>query len=216
MWLLTEFWLVIRFIEHLQIVTTNNYIANTNPHALEFTKALTKSSQSAIFTDRRLVTASNAVDSSASVFTFLLACDCVSTNSCSSNCRLKSKSEQLYDWRLTAYQFVLARSPLERPEIFFKLNTCRHSPPVTSSLTRGWICCLQLLLVSPAQSFSGPSPVILITTFYCLRFETSLFVASYDSQGHGAPPYIASVQTAQKHRFQQFSVVASLSVAAIT
>jgi hypothetical protein len=34
---------------------------------------------------------------------------------------------------------------------------------------------------SPAQSFSGPSPVGL----YCLRFETSLFVASYDSQGHG-------------------------------
>jgi hypothetical protein len=38
---------------------------------------------------------------------------------------------------------------------------------------------------SPAQSFSGPSPVGLVATFYCLRFETSLFVASYDSQGHG-------------------------------
>jgi hypothetical protein len=38
---------------------------------------------------------------------------------------------------------------------------------------------------SPAQSFSGPSPVALVTIFYCLRFETSLFVASYDSQGHG-------------------------------
>jgi hypothetical protein len=24
-----------------------------------------------------------------------------------------------------------------------------------------------------------------VTIFYCLRFETSLFVASYDSQGHG-------------------------------
>jgi hypothetical protein len=32
----------------------------------------------------------------------------------------------------------------------------------------------------PAQSFSGTSPI-----FYSLRFETSLFVASYDSQGHG-------------------------------
>jgi hypothetical protein len=38
---------------------------------------------------------------------------------------------------------------------------------------------------SPAQSFSGPSPVGLETIFYCLRFQTSLFVASYDSQGHG-------------------------------
>jgi hypothetical protein len=37
----------------------------------------------------------------------------------------------------------------------------------------------------PAQSFSGPSSLGLATIFYCLRFETSLFVASYDSQGHG-------------------------------
>jgi hypothetical protein len=37
----------------------------------------------------------------------------------------------------------------------------------------------------PAQPFSGPSPLGLATVFYCLRFETSLFVASYDSQGHG-------------------------------
>jgi hypothetical protein len=39
--------------------------------------------------------------------------------------------------------------------------------------------------LSPAQSFSGPSPVGLVVIFYCLRFETSLLVASYDSQGHG-------------------------------
>jgi hypothetical protein len=37
----------------------------------------------------------------------------------------------------------------------------------------------------PAQSFSGPSPLGLATVFYCLRFETSHFVAFYDSQGHG-------------------------------
>jgi hypothetical protein len=37
----------------------------------------------------------------------------------------------------------------------------------------------------PAQSFSGPSPLGLATVFYCLRFETSFFIASYDSQGHG-------------------------------
>jgi hypothetical protein len=36
----------------------------------------------------------------------------------------------------------------------------------------------------PAQSFSGPSPLGLELVLYCLRFETSLFVASYDSQGH--------------------------------
>jgi hypothetical protein len=53
------------------------------------------------------------------------------------------------------------------------------------SLTRGRVYRLQLLLASPAQSFSGPSPLTLVTIFYCLRFETSLFVASYDSQGYG-------------------------------
>jgi hypothetical protein len=31
----------------------------------------------------------------------------------------------------------------------------------------------------------GLSPLGLVTIFYCLRFETSLFVASYDYQGHG-------------------------------
>jgi hypothetical protein len=35
------------------------------------------------------------------------------------------------------------------------------------------------------RSFSGPSPVGLVTIFCCLRFETSLFVAAYDSQGFG-------------------------------
>jgi hypothetical protein len=33
-----------------------------------------------------------------------------------------------------------------RPD-FFHLNTCGHTPYVTSSLTRGWVCRLQLLLV---------------------------------------------------------------------
>jgi hypothetical protein len=34
----------------------------------------------------------------------------------------------------------------------------------------------------PVQTFSGPTPMGLVTIIYCLRFETSLFVASYDSQ----------------------------------
>jgi hypothetical protein len=39
------------------------------------------------------------------------------------------------------------------------------------------------LAPSPVHSFLGPSPMGLPTIFYCLRFETSLFVASYDSRG---------------------------------
>jgi hypothetical protein len=42
------------------------------------------------------------------------------------------------------------------------------------------ICCWPL----PAQSFSGLSPLGLAIICYCLRFETSLFVVSYDSEGH--------------------------------
>jgi hypothetical protein len=43
------------------------------------------------------------------------------------------------------------------------------------------ICCWPF----PAQSFSGPCPLGLATKFYCLRLETSHFVAFYDSQSHG-------------------------------
>jgi hypothetical protein len=49
---------------------------------------------------------------------------------------------------------------------------------------------------SPAQPFSGPSPVALTTMFYCLRFETSLFVACYDSQGHDG-----GIRTPPPHRY---------------
>jgi hypothetical protein len=38
---------------------------------------------------------------------------------------------------------------------------------------------------SPAQSFSGLSPVELATIFYCLTLEIFLFVTSYDSHGNG-------------------------------
>jgi hypothetical protein len=63
---------------------------------------------------------------------------------------LKTESESvlLYDWGLIAYQFVLASSTLRisTSNCFFQLSTCGFCPYVTSSLTRGWVCCLQLLL----------------------------------------------------------------------
>jgi hypothetical protein len=37
----------------------------------------------------------------------------------------------------------------------------------------------------PVQYSSDPSPLGLAPIFYSLRFESYLFVASYDSQGHG-------------------------------
>jgi hypothetical protein len=53
------------------------------------------------------------------------------------------------------------------------------------SLMRGRVCLLYVPLALASAIFFGPSPLGLATVFYCLRLETSLFVASYDSQGHG-------------------------------
>jgi hypothetical protein len=85
-----------------------------------------------------------------------------------------SESELFYDWWFTASPFILATRPLRLTKDFFFLNTCFHSPYVTSSLMREWVCCLQLLLVlASTQLFSAPSPVRLMTSFYCHRSKTS-------------------------------------------
>jgi hypothetical protein len=65
----------------------------------------------------------------------------------------KSESELLYDWRFPANQFVLATSPLRltTSNFIFQLNPCGHNPYITSSLTRGWVCRLQLLLVLASE-----------------------------------------------------------------
>jgi hypothetical protein len=57
-------------------------------------------------------------------------------------------SELLCDWGFTVNQFVLATSPLRlaTSNLIFQTNTCGHSPYVTSSLMRGWVCRLKLVL----------------------------------------------------------------------
>jgi hypothetical protein len=47
------------------------------------------------------------------------------------------------------------------------------------------VCLLYMLLVLASAVFLGSDSLGPHTIFYCLRFETSLFVSSYDSQGHG-------------------------------
>jgi hypothetical protein len=59
-----------------------------------------------------------------------------------------------YDWRFTVNHFILATSLLRlTTSIFFclQMHTCSRSPYVTSSLTRGWVCRLELLL-APASA----------------------------------------------------------------
>jgi hypothetical protein len=78
--------------------------------------------------------------------------DHLTATSYSSNCSLKTISEEselFYDWWFTTNHFVLATSPF-RPTTricIFQLKTSGYSPYVTSSLWRGWVCCLQLSLV---------------------------------------------------------------------
>jgi hypothetical protein len=57
------------------------------------------------------------------------------------------------------------------PELFFEVK-------VTLRLT---VSQFSQSALASAVSFSGPSPLGLVTIFYCLTFETSPFVASSDS-----------------------------------
>jgi hypothetical protein len=101
------------------------------------------------------------------------------------------ESELLYDWRLTANQFVLATSPL-RPTtstFFFQLNPCGHSLYVTSSLTRGWVCQLLLAFASTVNLGSeshGTHDHILLSQIrdsLNLEYQISVFI----SPGIGFP-----------------------------
>jgi hypothetical protein len=59
------------------------------------------------------------------------------------------------------------------PEFSFQLNTCGHSAYVTSSLTRGWVCRLQMLLaLASAVILGSESRGTHNHIFCCLRFET--------------------------------------------
>jgi hypothetical protein len=85
----------------------------------------------------------------------------------------ESESELLYDWQFTTNQFILATSPLKPTTgiFIFQLNTCVWSLCNIFTREDGSVVynyCWSL----PAQSFTGPSPAELMTTFYRLRFET--------------------------------------------
>jgi hypothetical protein len=124
-----------------------------------------------------------------------------------------SLRELLYNWRFTANQFVLGTSPLSitTSKFIFQVSACGYSPYVTSSLTRGWVCRLQLLL-DPASAvilrfesrgtdghillsqtrdspnLEGQVPVFIsprnrLAQLYPQALDL-LFVASYDSQDY--------------------------------
>jgi hypothetical protein len=122
------------------------------------------------------------------------------------------QSHSLRKSEFTANQFFLATSPLRPTTIFFQLNTGGYSPYVTSSLMRGWVSRLQLLLVLASavnlrsesrgthdhlllsQFRDSHNLVGQVTVFISLRNRVArlypqalgyIFVASYDSQDYG-------------------------------
>jgi hypothetical protein len=103
-----------------------------------------------------------------------------------------------YEWIRILSLSLMLRPTVSRPVCFGIEHPCGAHHKIFITVTQLRVCwrwsCLwredgsivyNCCWSSPAQSFSGPSPVGLVTIFFCLRFETSIFVASYGSQGHG-------------------------------
>jgi hypothetical protein len=144
-WLKTGSGLVIEFFAHLQIVTTSNSSATTNSHTQQFTRARTKSSQSALSSpvlsgsgfQRRTfpflwvpelspclsyqrLTAKAHNDWTAVLY--LTNSPINSSLPCTALTEL-SNSKLLYDCRFTANQFVSAPSPLRLTTRFLFFRT---------------------------------------------------------------------------------------------
>jgi hypothetical protein len=151
---------VSRSIEPSEIVTTNNYNSLTSLHTVKITVTTAHKRKSSISTyaSRCLVTNlswltlhSWTLGFSRMNYNWMIELSWTELNwilKWRLSCEYQSASEPLYDWRFTANQFLLAKSPLrlKASNFIFQLNTCGYSPCVTSSLRRGWICRLQLLL----------------------------------------------------------------------
>jgi hypothetical protein len=80
----------------------------------------------------------------------------ISSNELSGKCSMHGRGHEVYrvrirdTLRLAVYRqsVRLGAKPFKtHDQYFFQLNTCGHSPYVTSSLATAWVCCLQLLLV---------------------------------------------------------------------
>jgi hypothetical protein len=87
--------------------------------------------------------------------------------------QLKLKSKLCYDW-LSVGQSFLASSPHLGPKTrFLFLSDSRGFVDVGRRLWReDWSVVYNCCWSSPAHSFPCPSPAGLMTTFYCLRFDT--------------------------------------------
>jgi hypothetical protein len=110
----------------------------------------------------------------------------------------------------------------------FQLNTCSYSPYVTYSLMRGWVYCLQLLLVlasavilrsesrgshvhilmsqiGDSPNLEGQVPVFIFPMNRVAQLYPqalgSLFITSYNSQGYGKGirPHLHPQETSRRN-----------------
>jgi hypothetical protein len=139
-WVQTGFW-IIGFIDHLQVVTTNNYNTIADIHTL---KSLQHTLACSVFTRRFLVTALTMAIP-------LLPCSSPLWTAApfQLNWTSKSKWKLLYYWRFFRLSVRLGVKPHETHDqrsFFFQLSPFCNSPYVTSSLTRRWVCLLWICL----------------------------------------------------------------------
>jgi hypothetical protein len=104
-----------------------------------------------------------------------------------------SESDLIYDWRFTANQFALAPTAwVPRPVFFFfQINTCGYSTCAASSLTRGWVCRLQLLALASTviirSELSGTLNQVLISQIRDSPKPGGSGPRIYFPQEHGGP-----------------------------
>jgi hypothetical protein len=156
---------------------TSNYSAIADFHNSQFTTAPAKPSPACcVFTNRSLATVSNSGDSSTSRSQVLISPtfvqNCLSAilsatlNRClfsdflqELNCIEHYKTVRIkVTLRFAVYRqsVRLGAEPLEtHGQNFFQFNTCGHNPYITSSLKRGWVCHLQLLLALASAFILG-------------------------------------------------------------
>jgi hypothetical protein len=177
---------------HLQQLTIND--------CLRLAPFLSELRASSTVTD--LVLIYESVTSSVSVFRCLTLHSWTLSHDCNLT-QLESESELLYDWRFTANQFVLATSPLRLTTntFIFQLNICGYSPYATSSLTRGWVCRLQLLLglasavINRSESRGTHDNILLsqIRDSPNLEYQVPVFIFPRNRVARLYPPALGSI-----------------------
>jgi hypothetical protein len=86
------------------------------------------------------------------------------------NSSLIKLSHLLYDWRFTAYQFVLRQAPPDSQpaSFFFQLSICGYSTHVTTLREEAGSVVYKCCWPSLAKSFSGPGPFGLMTIYFAV------------------------------------------------